>query len=151
MPTDLQATLSSLSRMPSGDATQHFSQLASQANNALVKVRWEVVYDPDGHDMHSVATVSLANPGGALLQVWLSNVAGGIWLPDKQPWVTSAVEFKPEQRIESAKLGLLDSKWTGDDLGRQYAYRLWGYFLHGTSVESFAFERWADFPGDAPR
>ena len=148
MYADLQVTLSSVSRMSSEESSTFFAKIASQSRNDLVKVQWSVTYDKLGRDMISIADVSLVHGPDALLQVWLKNAAGGVWVPELQPWEISGVEFKPEQSVASARLGLLDSKWTDNDIGQKYHYQLWGYLLHEAKVESFAFEKWADYPGD---
>lgn len=149
MYSDLNVTQSNLSRMSSQEAATFFAGIAGQSRNNLVNVQWSVTYDELGHDMHSVADVSLVHASDALLQVWLKNAAGGIWIPEMQPWEISVVEFKPQQAITSAKVGLLDSKWTSEDIGRTYHYQLWGYLVHAGKVESFALEKWAAYPGDA--
>lgn len=149
MIVDVQKTLSDLSNMSSEETSAFLAKIASAAQNDLVKTQWNVTYDQLGHDMISVADVSVVNASDGLLQVWLLNAASGIWIPELQPWEISVVEFKPDQKIASTKLGLLDSKWTGDDIGRKYHYRLWGYVLHKGKAELFSFEKWAVYPGDA--
>jgi hypothetical protein len=149
MLTPVHEALASLCKMSAQEAAAFVEKIASTSRNDLVKAQWSVTYDELGHDMISVADVSLVYVGDALLQVWLRNAAAGIWIPELQPWEISVVEFKPEQSITSAKLGLLDSEWTGDDMGREYHYQLWGFVFHNGKAESFAFDKWAVYPGDA--
>jgi hypothetical protein len=149
MYADLRTTLSNLSRMSSDDATAFFASLASAPRNDLVKVQWTVTYDGMGRDMISMADISLVHASDVLLQVWLRNAAGGIWIPEIQPWEMSGVEFTPEQSVTATKVGLVDSKWTQDDIGRRYHYELWGFLRHEGAVETFVFEKWATYPSDA--
>jgi hypothetical protein len=145
--TDLKDAQLKLSRMSSEEAAAYFEGIASQSRNDLVAVQWDVIYDDLGHDMLSVAEVTMVNTGDILLQIWLRNAADGIWIPERQPWVNSVLEFKPDQLLSSAKIGLLDSKWTKDDIGRKYIFHLWGYFMHDGKIESFSFEKLAVYPG----
>ena len=146
MNESLQVALSKLSRMSSEEVGNHFASVSKSAQNDLVKLNWSVEYDELGHDMHSVAEVSVKDENDALLQIWLRNAASGIWIPELLPWEISVVEFAPEQSVNSAKLGLLDSKWTAEDVGRRYFYHLWGYLMHQGSVESFWLEKSAVYP-----
>jgi len=149
MHEDIRASTKAITTMSSQEAESFFAQLVAGSKNELVKIQWDVTYDRLGKDMHSVAQISLVHEGDALLQVWLKNAAGGIWIPETQPWEISVVEFSPGQLVTSAQVGLLDSKWTGDDIGRRYLYQLWGYIQHAGNVESFALEKWGTYPGDA--
>lgn len=149
MSTDHPVTATKLARMSSEESAAFFAEISSKSRNDLVKFAWSVTYDPLGKDMYSVVDVTLVHEADALLQLWLRNSAGGIWIPEIQPWEASLVEFRPEQSVTSAKLGLLDSKWTGDDIGRRYQYQMWGYLLHDERVESFSAEKWGTYPGDA--
>jgi hypothetical protein len=71
--------------MSAQEAAAFVEKIASTSRNDLVKAQWSVTYDELGHDMISVADVSLVNVGDALLQVWLRNAAAGIWIPELQP------------------------------------------------------------------
>ncbi|MEW8073818.1 MAG: hypothetical protein AB2826_25720 [Candidatus Thiodiazotropha sp.] len=145
---DIHASIANISKMSSEDSENYIASIAATSRNDLVDTQWSVEYNKVGHDMISIADVYVVNKGDALLQVWLRNAASGIWIPELQPWEISAVEFKPEQLVTSTKLGLFDSKWSGDDIGREYHYKLWGFVLHGGKVESFAFDKWSIFPED---
>ena len=147
---ELTTSLARISKMPTEESQQYFADVLRKSRNDLVVTEWRVFYERTGRDMHSIADVSLAHKGDALLQVWLRNAAAGFWIPEIQPWEISVVEFAPELSIPKAKLGLMDSKWTDEDVGRKYHYQFWGYLLHDGNVESFAFEKWATFPGDPP-
>ncbi len=142
----LERTIAALRGMSAEDSTRYFGRLVAESRNDHVKTQWDVTYERLGHDMHSVAYVSVVEPD-VLLQVWLKDEADGIWIPEHQPWEISVVEFSPDQKVTAAKLGLIDSKWTKADAGRTYFFRLWGYFEHAGKVESFAFEKPVVYPG----
>jgi hypothetical protein len=138
-----------LRRMSSAEAELFFTSFRASAQNDLVKETWSVTYDKLENDMISIATVRTANADDSLLQVWLRNSAAGIWIPELKPAETSVVEFEPNQKTMTAKLGLVDSKWTKDDVGRTYHYQLWGFVMHAGIPVGFYFDKWASFPGDA--
>jgi hypothetical protein len=142
-------TLRSLRALSPSDREVQFAAILSTSQNNLVKTHWTVTYDNLGHDMLSVADVTLVDANDSLLQLWLRNAAGGLWIPEIQPWEIAVVEFSAKQNVASTKIGLLDSKWTAEDIGRRYHYELWGYVSHGGQAVSFALEKWATYPGDA--
>lgn len=123
------------------------AQLTSEAKNELVKVEWDVIYHELGHDIIIEAFVKVVDSDDILLQVWLQDTHPGIWIPEFRPWVSSVVEFMPEQNIKKAHIGLFDSKWRKEDVGEIYHALLWGYLNHAGEVASFAFEKEFKYPG----
>jgi len=117
------------------------------ASSGIVVPVWSVKYDPLGHDMLIEARVKVANPKDCLLQVWLGDHASGIWIPEDQPWVSSVVEFSPDDDVKSAHIGLADSKWRPEDRNVEYVFVLSGYVKRGDTVEKFAFEKSVVYPG----
>jgi hypothetical protein len=118
-----------------------------EADNDLVLANWSVKYDPLGHDILVQANVKVAASTDVLLQVWLEDHAPGIWIPEVQPWIASVVEFAPEEKIKSAHVGLIDSKWRPEDRNVEYVFVLSGYVQHKNKVESFRFEKKFVYPG----
>lgn len=112
-------------------------EFAASANNNLVKVIWDVVYDPVGHDVIIDAKIKIASGSDDLLQVWLKNGSSDIGIPELLPWVASVVEFAEDQHVKEAHLGLLDSKWRPEDAGAEYIAQVFGYVMHDGKVESF--------------
>jgi hypothetical protein len=123
------------------------SELAKDANQEIVKVNFEVIYDKLGHDIILQAEVKVLTPGDSLLQVWLQDIHPGIWIPEYRPWVSSVVEFEASQKVESALCGLIDSKWRPEDSGQRYDALLWGYVQHNGNVLQFGpFEKELTYP-----
>lgn len=112
-------------------------ELQASANNNLVKVVWDVTYDPVGHDIIIEAKIKIASSSDDLLQVWLKNGSSGIGIPELLPWVASVAEFTEDQHVKEAHLGLLDSKWRPEDAGAEYIAEVFGYVMHDGKVEGF--------------
>jgi hypothetical protein len=121
--------------------------IESGANNDLVDVEWDVIYDELGHDIILQAKIKVRTAEDVLLQIWLEDQHPGIGIPEFRPWVASVVEFKLEQQVREALVGLFDSKWRTEDVGETYDAMLWGYLMHNGTVESFAFKRKFKYPG----
>ena len=123
------------------------AELERNANREIVKVYFEVIYDELGHDMIRQARVKVDAPDTYHLQVWVQDIHPGIWIPELRPWVSSAVEFNPSQKIDSALCGLFDSKWRPEDSGQSYDALVWGYVEQGGEVVQFGpFEKEFIYP-----
>ena len=123
------------------------AELLREASNQQVVAHWDVRYDELGHDIIIEARVQVIRPEDVLLQVWLKDEHPGIWIPEFRPWVTSVVEFAPDQEIKAANVWLFDSKWSREDAGETYNALLWGYVNHVGEVEKFAFQKEFTYPG----
>ena len=121
--------------------------LMADTDNSLVKVDWEVIYDPLGRDIILDAKVAVADSADSLLQVWLMDEHPGFWIPEIRPWVSAVVEFDPKEGQQTAHLGLFDSKWTKEDAGATYVAFLWGYVLHEGTPTRFAYQQDFTYPG----
>jgi hypothetical protein len=112
-------------------------ELISNATDDIVKTDFRITYDELGHDMILEAQVTTTAPDCYLLQIFLQDVATGIWIPELQPFELSAVEFAPESKVTTALCGLVDSKWRADDSGAVYDALLWGYASQAGSPVQF--------------
>lgn len=133
-------------RLASKEGWETLRVSEGEIRNDLVTVKWEVDYDELGHDIAIQAKVSLKNPKDNLLQIWLCDLHPGIWIPELRPWVSSVVEFAPEQKVKFAKVGLVDSKWRPEDRGQTYLARLWGYFETAAGIKKFSLEKEFIYP-----
>jgi len=102
-------------------------ELARTRTDGIVKIDFRVTYEELGHDIILVAEVTTTEPDCYLLQIFLQDIATGIWIPELQPWELSAVEFSPQNKVTTAICGLVDSKWRPDDSGAEYEAILWGF------------------------
>ena len=88
-----------------------------------------------------------ARPNIWLLQIWAKFQSLEFGIPEHIPWVSSVLEFHPTQRVQSAHIGLLDSKWRPEDSGKVYNALLWGYAeVDGSPVGFGPFTREFTYP-----
>src|SRR6185503_6813020 len=73
----------------------------------LVQAKWDVTYNPLGHEMILQASVKVASPD-FLLQIWMKDERPAPWIPELRPWTASVTEFDPHSITRSAKVGLFD-------------------------------------------
>jgi hypothetical protein len=112
-------------------------ELRIDAVQDIVKIDFQVTYNPKSHGIELIANITAIEPNTYLLQIWLKDIHTGIWIPELHPWVLSGVEFKPENKVTSALCGLIDHKWRKEDAGAKYEALLSGYVEQNGAVVKF--------------
>jgi hypothetical protein len=118
----------------------------SNPENDYVEVEWDVRYVEITHDIVISARVQVVRPGTSILQVWLEDRDSSIAIPQLIRWVGGVAEFSKDQRVQTAKVGLFDSKWDQKDAGARYFADLWGFLESPQGVVGFSFRREFEYP-----
>ena len=112
-------------------------ELRKGAVQDIVKVDFQVTYNPKSHAIEIIGDVTVISPNTYLLQIWLKDIHLAVWIPEIHPWVLSGVEFRRENKVTSALGGLIDHKWRKEDVGAEYEALLHGYAEQDGAVVKF--------------